>query len=351
MRRFRAFLFLAETLLKQKAFWVFLVAIVLIGPVFVVLHSETNVAEREMRPLLSERVSVDHFKIGRTTSLGFANKESILLFRTPNTESAPSFPISPVFVSRWRWMPTSLRTDPSSWSFPIIGSLSNAYRNFLPLLMIVAGIMAFPSRRKLAVLRTLLPCDRWSCFLMITGVLALQVVLLGVLAGASTGLALALTPGSASGTTWFIGQYYGTIIVYALGFGLLGIVLAEFVRNRPIALLIGLVLIVGVWEYASPIPTTLYASLVHTVTGKTLHEAGQNPILQDIAFLLWPPQSAFDSSRLSIMMLVSEVEDPYVTRSDLGRGLLLALGALAAFASIWFVIGWLVFPRTARINS
>ena len=353
MRRFRAFLVLAGQQLKQPWFWVFLILFVLLGPAFVLLHSGTDLAERELRPLLSESATIDHFNTGAAATgyIGGFQDSPIELFRTPNSESAPSLPISPVFVSRWRWMPTSLRTAPSTWSFPIIGSLSNVYRNFLPFLMIVAGIMAFPSRRKLTVLRTLLPCDRWGCFLMITGALALQIAVLGVLAGASTGLALALAQGSSSGTIWFVGQYYGTIIVYALGFGLLGIVVAEFVRNRPIALLIGLVLIVGVWEYASPIPTTLYASLVHAVTGKALHEVGQNLILQDIVFLLRPPQFAFDSNRLSIVTLASEVEDPYITRSNLRRGLRLSWGALVAFASIWFVIGWFVFPRTVRMNS
>jgi hypothetical protein len=99
MRRVRAFLFLAETLLKQKSFLVFLVIIVLIGPVFVVLHSGTDLAEREMRPLLSESATVDHFKIGRGTPMAYANEETLLLFRSPDSESAPDFPLSPALAA------------------------------------------------------------------------------------------------------------------------------------------------------------------------------------------------------------------------------------------------------------
>ncbi|MCK5586930.1 hypothetical protein KAJ02_12735 [Candidatus Bipolaricaulota bacterium] len=353
MRRFRAFAVLAEGQLKQKSFWIFLIMVVLIGPVFVVLHSETNLSEREMRPLLSESATIDHFDIGvsATGYIGRFRKSAILLFRNPDSESAPEFPISPAFVAGRRLLPPVSRTVHSTWSFPLTGSLSDFYRNLLPILMTVAGILAFPSRRRLALLRVLLPCGRWGCFLMMAAVLVLQITMIGILAGASTGLALGLTQGPASGTSWFVSEYFAAIIVYGIGFALLGFVVVELVRNRAVALLIGLILLVGVWEYAAPMSAKLYTSLVQSVTGKTLLEPGQNPVFGYIGFLLLPPQNTFDSIGLTIQKLTSGVEDPYTPRSTVLRELAQLWARLVAFAGFWFAIGWIAFPRSARMIS
>ncbi len=351
MRRVRAFLFLAETLLKQKSFLVFLVIIVLIGPVFVVLHSGTDLAEREMRPLLSESATVDHFKIGRGTPMAYANEETLLLFRSPDSESAPDFPISPAFVASQQLLSPASRIGHSTWSFPINGSLSDVYRNLLPILMIVAGIMAFPSRRKLALLRVLLPNGRWSCFLMIAGVLTLQIILIGLLSGASTGLALALTQGAASGTIWFIGQYYGAIIVYALGFALIGFVIAELVRNRTVALLIGLVFAIGILPFASLSQAKLYIASLQWYSAPSVSGATGNPLLLVGISVLAPPETALDGLVWKIQSLGSGVEDPYGRDAHLRYQRALNWGSLAAFMGFWFAISWCAFPRSDRTAS
>ena len=319
MRRVRAFLFLAEEQLKRKSFWVFLIVIVLIGPVFVVLNSETNLAERELRPLLSESATVDHFKIGRSTLRGIYNKESIMLFRSPNSESAPDYPVSPAFVR----------------------NLSGFYRTLLPILMTVAGVLAFPSRRRLAAIRIVSPCGRWGCFLMIAGVLTLQVVLLGVLAGVSAALALALTKELASGTIWFVGQYYGAVIVYTLGFALVGFVIAELIRNRTVALLIGLVLVIGILPFISLGQGKLYTASLqwYSASGAT-----GNPLLLAAGIsALTPPEAALDR----LLWKTQLARSPDDSR-DTPLQRMLNWGSLAMFMGFWLAIIWFTFPHIPR---
>jgi len=350
MRRFRAFLGFAGQHLRQPGFWIFLIAIVLIGPIFVLLHSETNLAEREMRPLLSESSSVEHFNTKMFTPWTYANKEAVLLFREPGSESSPEHPISPVFLAGWRLLPPVDWSRRSTWSLPLNGSLSDFYRWLFPILTTVAGILVFPSRRRFSVLRTLLPCGRWGCFFMIAGVLVLQIVLLGTLSGASTWLALILTQG-ASGTTWFVVEYFAVIIVYGLGFALLGIVVAELVRSRVIALLVGLVLVVVVWPFFSIGQTSLYVAVSQWSGTIADPEPYQYPVHWITSILLVPPESTFELLGITIERLASGYEDPYVTHSNIRLGAALLGARLVAFAGFWFAIGWVAFPRTVRMMA
>jgi len=347
MRRVRAFLFLAETLLKQKSFLVFLIVIVLIGPVFVVLNSETNLESRESRPLLSEKVSVNHFNIQGYGRALPGSEAAILLFRDTPAELAPEFPLSPAFVTTGRLNPLSALFVSPPWSTSGRGNIAQFYQVLFPLLMVVMGIVALPSRRKLTRLHIALPWGRWGCFILTAGVLVFQVSLLVIASGATTWLSLIATHGGTLASAAFVATYFAAILIYGLGFALLGFVLSELIRNRPIALLVGLVLIIGVWEFVSPLPARGYSSLIESVTGSPPYKS-QDFAITFVGQLLFSPGYALQAVTASAQTLSTKVDDPYPSREVLQGLLGQSFIGLTLFACFWLFVSWVAFPRTAR---
>ncbi|MBU1050694.1 hypothetical protein KKG90_11800 [Candidatus Bipolaricaulota bacterium] len=347
LRFFRAFLVLLEERLKLRSFIVFTVLAALVGPVFVVLNSVTNLESRESRPLLSEKASVNHFNIQGYGRALPGSEGAILLFRESPTERAPEFPISPAFITNGRLNASSTLFTSPPWSTSSRGNIADFYQVLFPLLMVVMGIVALPSRRKLALLHIALPWGRWGCFILTAGVLVFQVSLLVVASGSTTGLSLIATQGGTLASAGFVATYFTAILVYGLGFALLGFVLSEFIRNRPIALLVGLVLIIGIWVFVSPLPARGYASLIKSITGSLPYQS------QDFAIklawqLLQSPFYAVTNVARSAETLAAKVDDPYRSRADLHRALGLSFIGLGLFACFWLIVGWIGFPRTAR---
>jgi len=348
MRRLRAFFALVESELKQPWLWVFLILIVLIGPTFVVLQSETDLPEREQRPLLSDSAMLDHFdkRVRKTTT--YISDSPIMLFRDPVSQPAPGFPTSGVFAVSWQLLPMSNLSSYTKWSFPWKGSLVDANRDLLPILMIVIGILSFPARRRLNVLRIAAPCGRWGCFAMIVGFVCVQAVLVVLFSCVFTGLALMFTQAYATGMTGFITIYFSMTLLYGLGFALLGLLIAEVVQNRSVSLLIGLVVVIGVWEFASPMPVRFFRFAIQSVTGLSISAPLQHPAVRYLHALLQPSEMQFESARLMLQQLASDSDVWIVTRADLHRGLILPGAGLAGFAGFWVALGWLAFPRIVR---
>jgi len=344
LRFFRAFLTLLEERLKLRSFIVFIVLAALVGPVFVVLNSEINLESRESRPLLSEKAAVRHFNTQRTLP---GTESALLLFRDTPAELAPEFPISPAFVTAGRLDPLSTLTMSPPWSTSSRGNISQFYQVLFPLLMVVMGIVALPSRRKLARLHIALPWGRWGCFILTAGVLVFQVSLLVVASWVTTGLSLIATQGGTLASAGFVATYFAAILIYGLGFALLGFVLSELIRNHPIALLVGLVLIIGVWEFASPLPARGYSSLIESVTGSPPYKS-QDFAIAFVGQLLFSPGYAVQVVTASARTLSTKVDDPYPSREALQGLLGQSFIGLALFACFWLYVSWIAFPRTAR---
>jgi hypothetical protein len=347
LRFFRAFLTLLEERLKLRSFIVFAVLAALVGPVFVVLNSETNLDSRESRPLLSEGASVNHFNIQGYGRALPGSESAILLFRDTPTELAPGFPISPAFVTTGRLNPLSTLFKSASWSTSTRGNIPQFYLVLFPLLMVVMGIVALPSRRKLALLRIALPWGRWGSFILTAGVLVFQVSLLVIASGATTCLCLIATQGGTLASAGFVATYFAAILVYGLGFALLGFVLSELIRNRPIALLVGLVLIIVVWEFVSPLPARGYSSLIESVTGSPPYKS-QNFAITFVQQLLVSPRYALQVVTASAQTLSTKVDDPHPSREALQGFLGQSFIGLSLFACFWLYVSWIAFPRTAR---
>ena len=339
MRPLRAFLFLVGAQLKQKSFWAFVIVFVLIGPVFVVLHSQKELDTRERRPLLSEKATVDHFDTSTYALATYGNKDTMLLFRSPASESILQAIISPALSTGLQLMPASSRTGYSWWSFTANGSLSDFHRLLLPVFMALAGVLILPSRSRLAALRVLLPTGSWGCFLMVSGVLMLQIFLLGVMSGLATGLALILTQSAAPVTFVFIAGYFGGVVICGIGFAMIGLAAAGLIRNRSLALLIVLVLVIGVSPFVSLAQNRLFAAAARWSPEISAVFLSPSPTLLYwvTSSILVPPQTTlFWLSQIGQQMTF-EIS-PMLILAQLWARLLV-------FAGFWFVMAWVRFSR------
>ena len=156
---------------------------------------------------------------------------------------------------------------------------------------------------------------------------------------------LATQPGP-NGVIGFIAATYGLALLYAGGFGLLGLAIAGAVRHRGLALLLGLVLLFGCWDFVSPLPSRLYGIVIQFATHRSVIDPSQHPILQTVGILLRPPQTTVDYVQKTLQSLASNHGTLIASRS----GLLLHGAGLGCFALFWLVIAWVAFPRTVRMQ-
>lgn len=347
MKFFQAFFALLENRLKRRSFVVFIVLTALVGPMFVILNSVTDLEDRQSRPMLSQSATVNHFN-RQVRGMGLPGSESaVLLFRDGTAEPAPEFAISTAFITDRRLDASSTLFKRVPWSTSDRGSVVNFYRVLFPLLMVVMGIVALPSRRKLALLHIVTPWGRWGCFILIAGVLVIQVSLLIIASGAATGLSLIATQAGTLASAGFVATTFAAILIYGLGFALLGFVLSELIRNRPIAMLVGLVLIIGVWEFVSPLPAQGYASLIESITGSLPYQS-QDSTVKLVDQLLQSPLYALTHVAGIAEGLSSTGDDPYRSQRDLQESLIIPFIGLALFSCFWLYVSWIAFPRPTR---
>jgi hypothetical protein len=352
MRRLRAFRALAGIELTRGWFWVFLSLTALVGPAFVLLHARTEQATWEMRPLLSESATVDHFNTRGHSPTARADEGGILLFRTPSWGSSIQAPFSSAFRPGWHLDPAPDRRTTAGWTGSL-GSLSthagasDFHQLVLPVLMLVAGVLSFPSRRELTALRIILPAGRWGCFAMLSGVLAFQVLLLSAASGIGTVVTMLAISGPDWKTLAFCTAYFGAVFVYGLGFALLGLVIAELARRRSLALLLGLAFIVGVH------PLTAYVQARLFVVGSQVQQLSQLDRIAPDSLLAWianvyaPLSWTFERLYLGTQQLISGLHADVFVTVPAGHDLMMWWCSLAVFAGSWFALGWLCFPRSA----
>lgn len=333
MRRFRAFTFFAGNRLKRKSFWAFLAIAALVGPIYVILDSQTQLDVWENRPLLSETATVEHFNTGRSATgfVGGLRDAAVQLFRMSETETPFGNYVSPVFA------PGRLSRPRKQWPSSILplaasSTLFDFHRHILPILMLVIGILALPSRQRMSVLSRLLPCGRLGFFLMIVGSLVTHVALLVLLSDAFTAAALAITQGLPCATATSIARYSGMVFIYAMAFAFLGLVVGGVMRSRTIALMIGLALVIGVLPFASLAHARWYSVFLQWASAPSASAAMENPLLKLGMSLLMPPQWALNGLPLQMQWGTSTV----------------SWGALSLFMTFWLCIAWIAFPRLAK---
>ncbi len=339
MRQLVAFLYLAGEELKAAPFWIFLIAVALIGPAFVMTDSSTARDVWENRPLLSEPAAVEHFNTGASATgfLGGDRDAAVLLFRTPETEIPSGNDVSPIFAPGWRTQPLRL-TSYSSQALAAPSSLLDFHRRILPILMILIGILALPSHSKRSVRHRLAPCGQLGNYLMIAGVLGARVALVAAVSCVFTGVSLAITDGLSTATATFTVSYFAAVAVYGLAFAFLGLAIRSVIRNLNMALMAGLACGIGVLPLVFAAQTSIYRAFFWT-SSATASAAMQNPIIIIGNSLLNSPGAVLEKLTATQQRAVLGIAGNTVGSS------VLDWSALALFLTFWIVIAWIAFSR------
>ncbi len=347
MRWLRTYGSLIRADLTRGPLWWFLLAVALVGPCFVVFHVVTDRTTWEPKPILSEPASIEHFDTSMSL-LSYLNGEAVGLFQSPQVESSTDLPFPRAFLIGWALVPASNRLDvgTSTWSLPNVGSALDFYRLIFPILMAIAGVLALPSRRRLSLLRTVVPSGRWGCFLLFSGRLLLEVALLGAITAVLLGAAMSLIGQPASGA-WLFGLRYGALLtVYGAGFALFGLTVAQVVRRRSIALLVAAALLIGVAPFVSIGQSHLQDALVDAFPAIVSSQPSESPpaVSWITSSVLVPPQDT-----LYQLAQRTWIEVPESWQAGIARFAMPSLASLWVrliwFVAFWWLIGWAVTPR------
>jgi hypothetical protein len=341
MRPLNALAHVTGTELRQRSFWLLLAIVALMGPAFILFGALTDHPVMELRPVLSEPASIADFSSQSNAS--WTNEEARELFRTP--ESVPSSESSffQIFGPGDSSSLSPRRIFAAPWETTIRGSLFDIHRLLLPILMAIVGVLAAPSTRRFALLRIMLPYGRFGRYGAIVIPLVIQVAWIG-LAGAA-GVCLTLLGLGSNVSMVFIIEYFGAVFAYGLSAALFGLTVAEVVRDRGIAVLLSIVLLIAVAPWLARGLSRIDAWVVQATSSIPNAGTAGHPLYWVRTAILTPPRTTFVWITRTLMLSAAGAspynESAALMLANWGFRLLVAIG-------IWFAAGAVAFQRMDR---
>jgi len=343
MRLLHALVGLTKIDAHRRSFWGLTIVTFLMAFVFVLLHVLTDQSAVELRPILSERATVTHFD---TRHAIWGIEDGIAeLFRTPDAELSDESPLSSIFGFERASHLQPFRSGNATWVKSIRGNLFEVHRMLLPLLMTIIGVLAAPSARRSALLRTMMPCGRWGGYGLVIVALATRVALLSLAAAVGALILLPWLRESAVASLGFLSGYCGAIFAYGFGFALFGFTVGGIVRDRRLGALVAIAALLVVAPWVALAQGRIDAWISQAASGFLALQSPSHPLYWVRKAILIPTETTF--GWITQVMLARTME------GQVASGLqAVATGHLwfrfALFIGWWAVLGGAVFPHSVR---
>jgi len=344
MRLLHAFIGLAKSDAYRRSFWRWTAIVFLMAFVFVFFRAVTERPVYELRPILSERATVTHFNTRHLSSR--IDGEAVQLLRTSNEKLPDASLLVPIFQVRGSSPLRPLGSVTDTWATLLCGNLFEVHRLLLPVLMAIVGVLAAPSARRSDLLCTVMPCGRWGCYGLAVAVLAVRVALLSLATAVGVLVLLPWLRGSALASLGFVLAYCCAVFAYGLSFALFGFTLAEIVRDRRMAALIALALLVVVAPWVALAQGRLNVWIAQATSGFPALQSPSHPLVWVRSAILTPLKTTFEWIPL-VMLADAAGTSATTAASTYGR-----LGVQFLFPiGFWLALGGAAFSRSVRRRS
>lgn len=338
-----ALLGLAKMDAYRRSYWGMTIIVFLMAFVFVLFHVVTDRPAHELRPILSERATVTHFDT-RHPSLRI-DGEAVQLFRTPNEELPDASSLVPMFQVSGSSPLRPLGSGTTTWATLLRGNLFEVHRLLLPILIAIVGVLAAPSARRSDLFRTVMPCGRWGCYGLLITLLALRVALLSLAVGVGIFVLAPWLQSDAVASLVFVLGYCGAVFAYGLGFALFGFALAEIVRDRRMAALIAVALLLVVAPWVALAQSYINAWIAQATSGFPALQSPSHPLVWVRSAILSPPKTTF--AWITHLLLRQARAASIVTTSSTPTIVRCVVQLLFPIV-FWLVLGGVAFSRSVR---